>query len=282
MTRLSEVTKPVFSRKELYPVSAPLRSGKLSTSTANRDSGYNKRIERFLPKDLALSVSADPETGTVNAFLHGCSGDQVDDIEHWLYRCQELVVHPLLMHFLLAEIQLERHAGVLREYRRRFRKTYEKIARSANALVDAGRPQAITMGGSETQQDLEPGQYSEQIFDHFRKISDLRKRMISYKSTLKVIGDSLDDLANLSNRQREAYAKSASHRISKRLDDIVTEFDSMITDADIMVEGASLLLTSVSDRPFLRLSLLILFRCGVWCLRKMLTSIKTLHKAPLS
>ena len=116
MTRLSEVTKPVFSRKELYPVSAPLRSGKLSTSTANRDSGYNKRIERFLPKDLALSVSADPETGTVNAFLHGCSGDQVDDIEHWLYRCQELVVHPLLMHFLLAEIQLERHAGVLREY----------------------------------------------------------------------------------------------------------------------------------------------------------------------
>jgi hypothetical protein len=57
--------------------------------------------------DVSASISYEPNTGTVNVFLHGCSSEQQETIKSQLNEFSQLASHPLLLPSLLVEMKAD-------------------------------------------------------------------------------------------------------------------------------------------------------------------------------
>ncbi|KAK0673174.1 hypothetical protein QBC41DRAFT_298978 [Cercophora samala] len=61
----------------------------------------------ILESDMTLSAAYSPATGTVTAFLHGCTSDQQEEVGNKLLAFSPLFAHPLLLSVILAEMRLD-------------------------------------------------------------------------------------------------------------------------------------------------------------------------------
>ncbi|KAK0639499.1 hypothetical protein B0T16DRAFT_336990 [Cercophora newfieldiana] len=72
-----------------------------------------------LESDMTASIAYQPATGTVNAFLHGCTSEQQAEVGRQLKALSPLARHPLLLPVILAEMRLDA-INKWREYMWRF------------------------------------------------------------------------------------------------------------------------------------------------------------------
>ncbi|KAL4967829.1 uncharacterized protein BDV14DRAFT_188009 [Aspergillus stella-maris] len=103
----------------------------------DKASWYIIRTERALPDDLILAVSHKVEhnCSTTTAFLHGCTGGEVNNIVQWIKKASDAAKHPALMAVLLAEIQTGRHDNITREYWKINEDMFGQIQRKARYLA---------------------------------------------------------------------------------------------------------------------------------------------------
>lgn len=74
---------------------------------------------RVLESDMTASIAYQSAAGTVNAFLHGCTSDQQEEVGRQLKAFSPLARHPLLPPVILAAMRLGA-IKALREYIWRF------------------------------------------------------------------------------------------------------------------------------------------------------------------
>jgi hypothetical protein len=60
----------------------------------------------ILELDICAAISYQPGTGTVNAFLHGCTSDQQTEVKERLQYLSFLAGHPLLLPIILVEMRM--------------------------------------------------------------------------------------------------------------------------------------------------------------------------------
>jgi hypothetical protein len=60
----------------------------------------------ILELDICAAISYQPSSGTVNAFLHGCTSDQQTEVKDQLQHISILAEHPLLLPIILVEMRM--------------------------------------------------------------------------------------------------------------------------------------------------------------------------------
>ena len=165
----------------------------------------------------------------MTAFLHGCTQQEAIRISDWLDRAKTALKHPLLPAVVIAEIQLERHGRIYRQYYERYIALFDDISSKSeevqskkNILHEAD--------------DLGVAKWLPQIFRMYQKHRNFQRLLASFRRIL-------DSLLEMSNHYQES---SEDFNLTGRLHEISHHYENLIDQSNIIADGVSLLLTTVS------------------------------------
>ncbi|KAL4786411.1 hypothetical protein BJX76DRAFT_355138 [Aspergillus varians] len=210
--------------------------------------GYILRTERELPSDLILAVSctAKHDLTTITALIHGCTDKEAQRIMKWVEQASPALQHPSLMALLLAEIQLERHAHLCREYGRRFDSLFSDIQTKARLLT-----RRHTTPDEQVQDLSEIPDWLGGIFGMHRKHGAMHRYLCVFRENLNLVLDLTNRIEEPIRRDRTAATRgnnapsTAAIAIVQRMQQVVTEYKDLEQQTSVLKEGASLLLTTM-------------------------------------
>ena len=202
---------------------------------------YNLRTEKTYPGDLALTVQWDAHSKITTAFLHGADVKGFETLKEWLTLVASSTGHPTLLPALLAELQYEKHEKIQKKYTDGFKSVHEEINELADKSIHPMGHHSYVTDAIEVKVE----ELTEKIFHLYLSAGNLRRRVLSFKSQLLRMKQSMNCLEFVADQDYREYLQIHTKRIGDRLDEISSEYELIIQQSGTVVEGASVLLSSV-------------------------------------
>jgi len=146
-----------------------------------------------------------------------------------LNRTQTALKHPLLPAVILAEMQLERHAKIYRQYYIRYTAIFYDIKSESEKMQ-------VKSASSDTFDGLEIAGWLTRIFSMYQK----------HRNFLRLLASFCRILATLIKMSDQLPGTPESLNVTDRLREILDHYEDLVEQSRITADGTSLLLTTVS------------------------------------
>ena len=193
------------------------------------------------PRDLAMSASANAETGISYALFHGCDEQDVKVLTEWLRMTTCSAGHPLLLPALFAELQLRRHKRLTRHNWRKLVTLY----------ADTGQYKYMSQGAQSTSLQQNAFDYdntTREVLGMCQDTGFLEKDLVKIRGGLKRMTGQLEVIKTTVTGSRTAFMVEENTRIGERLEEIMDDYEGLIAECKLIMDGASLLNNAVSRK----------------------------------
>ncbi|OTB02218.1 hypothetical protein M426DRAFT_322794 [Hypoxylon sp. CI-4A] len=199
---------------------------------------FTARMSKYYPRDLALSLTYTPSTGSTFVVVYGCDAKQMRQIEKRVRVAGDTVKYPLLLIGIFVELERERLMDVADQLLDKFTLRSEYLENESWNLSDE-------MNDTKTQEYLTLCLQSRNVTDNIRAV----KRQI-----LKLMNE-IDEFGSyFASRKGEARSndskiarrfKKDGALMKKRLHDILNDYDNKIDECDMIVGNTTLAMQTV-------------------------------------
>jgi hypothetical protein len=164
----------------------------------------------ILELDICAAISYQPSSGTVNAFLHGCTSDQQTEVRAQLQHLSILAGDPLLLPVILVEMRMNTIKGLEQKLWNLLLAVETRSGQTGAPAINAEKYQKINSSAEWEKiavDALTVRQIAPSAEDHARAL------LLTIKEMEKV----LDDLNGLAESIREDCIKRSRRMVSEKL-----------------------------------------------------------------
>lgn len=196
------------------------------------------RMDNSWSRDLAMSASANLETGMTYALFHGCDEQDVKVLTDWLKITARSDVHPMLLPALFAELQLRRHKRLTRD---KWSKLVMLYAHTGQYRNSASGPPPGSVYGDEIDYD----NITRELLGVHQATGFLEKSLLSFQRQLEQMLAQLAVIELTIPQARKDFIIAETSRIGERLKEILDDYAELLTECKMTKDGVSLLIGAV-------------------------------------
>ena len=211
-----------------------------SLAFANTVPGFNMRMGSSWSKDLAMSASANVETGITCAILHGCEEQDVKVLAEWLELTACSAGHPMLLPALFAEMQLRRHKTLGWDSWKKLMTLYASTGQYDNPMIDQ---QPTRLPASQVDYDST----TKEVLRMHQNTGYLKPALAQSQKQLVQMVAAIDLIACEVPDGRRGYIDIEGARIRSRLEQMIDDYERLIGKSNLTTDGASILIGAVSQ-----------------------------------
>lgn len=195
----------------------------------------------ILELDISASISYQPSTGVVNAFLHGCTSEQQTEVRKQLQYLSVLTGHPLLLPIILAEMRM----NAIKE----LEQTLWRIL--LNVETRSGQTGAPALNAQEYQQNDGSTDWEKLAVDALSVIQiapSAEDHANALLLSIEEIRKMLDKLDGATQLARGDYIRQSGHMLSEKLQFLFHGTQVAISKIQYIVKRAEAQQSAVSLR----------------------------------
>ncbi|KAI1799225.1 hypothetical protein F4811DRAFT_123599 [Daldinia bambusicola] len=209
---------------------------------------FTARMSKYLPGDLALSVTYIPSTESIYAVTYGCNKDQIKKIESRIRSAGDRMKYPLSMIGILVELEKERLISMADHL-------LDKFTLRSEHLENGSWDPSVDMNKEKTQEHLELCLQSRNLIDHMKAV---RRQMVKLLAEIEEFEDYISSREqgrrprdDSHDDKRECWFKMG-HQMKKRLHDIINEYDGKMDECDMIAANITLAMQTVWNQIAMR------------------------------
>ncbi|KAI0097135.1 hypothetical protein F4814DRAFT_128123 [Daldinia grandis] len=199
---------------------------------------FTARMSKYLPGDLALSVTYIPSTESVYAIMYGCNKNQMQEIETRIRSAGDRTKYPLLMIGIFVELERERLISIADQLLDGF------TLRSEN-LENGSWDPSIDMSKEKTQENLALCLQSRSLIDHMKAVKRQVAKLLVEIEEFEGYFPSHKHGERSHDGKRVHRFKKVGAQMKKRLQDTINEYDGKIDECDMIIGNITLAMQTV-------------------------------------
>ncbi len=197
------------------------------------------RMDNSWSRDLAMSASANVETGMTYALFHGCDEQDIKVLTDWLELMTHSAGHPMLLPAFFVELQLRRHKRLIRDNWSKLVTLYAQTGQYGNR---APGTQPVSLQRDAFDYDTT----TREVLGMYQDTGFLEKGLVKFQGGLKLLVSQLDVIRSSVPEARKDFISTENARIAERLQEISNDYDALVIECKLITDGASLLNNAVS------------------------------------
>ncbi|KAI1642505.1 uncharacterized protein F4817DRAFT_294831 [Daldinia loculata] len=199
---------------------------------------FTARMSKYLPGDLALSVTYIPSTESIYAVMYGCNNNQMQEIETRIRSAGDRTKYPLLMIGIFVELERERLVSMADQLLDGF------TLRSEN-LENGSWDPSIDMSKEKTQEYLALCLQSRSLIDHMKAVKRQVVKLLAEIEEFEGHFPSHRHSERSHDGKRAHRFKKIGAQMKKRLQDTINEYDGKIDECNMIVGNITLAMQTV-------------------------------------
>ncbi|OTB11878.1 hypothetical protein K445DRAFT_321591 [Daldinia sp. EC12] len=206
---------------------------------------FTARMSKYLPGDLALSVTYIPSTESIFAVMYGCNKDQMQIIESRVRSAGDRTKYPLLMIGILVELEKERLVSMADHL-------LDGFTLRSEHLENGSWDPSVDMSKEKTQEYLGLCLQSRNLIDHMKAV---RRQVVKLLAEIEEFEDYISSHkqgGRAHDGKRARQFKKTGAQMKKRLHDIINEYDGKMDECNMIVANITLAMQTVWNQIAMR------------------------------
>ncbi|KAI2609183.1 hypothetical protein GGR54DRAFT_618761 [Hypoxylon sp. NC1633] len=199
---------------------------------------FTARMSKYLPRDLALSVTYVPSIESTFAVVYGCNEDQMQDFEKRIREAGDKTKYPLLLIEIFAELERERLVTMADDLVDSF------TLRSEHLESGSWNP-STDMSNDKAKEYLSLCVQSRSLVDHMRAVKRQTSKLLTEIDEFGSYCALHKNEEHHKEGKRVRRFKKAGFHMKKRLQDIMNEYDDKMDECNMIVGNTTLAMQTV-------------------------------------